>query len=80
MTEDHRFNDGDRISHPVKGLGTVNKDPGKDDLVVTPTRAGEAAADSVYVVWDDDRFPVGKVPASEIELVPPAAAAISTGV
>jgi len=31
------------------------------------------------VAWDDDRFPVGKVPASELEPLPPAAAAISSG-
>jgi hypothetical protein len=33
----------------------------------------------VYVVWDDDRLAVGKIPASELEAVPPSAAAISTG-
>ncbi|MFT3996709.1 MAG: hypothetical protein QM667_04815 [Asticcacaulis sp.] len=76
------FKDEDRVSHAEKGLGTVTRDPAADDLIVPPK---EEAKDHptqvmVYVVWDDDRFPVGKVPAEELEKVPPAAAAISTGV
>lgn len=76
------FKDEDRVSHAEKGLGTVKHDPSDDDLIVAPK---EEAKDHptqimIYVVWDDARFPVGKVPAEELEKVPPASAAISTGV
>lgn len=76
----HPFNDGDRVSHEVKGLGTVRTEPAAEDLVVPAKEQAKSGDDLVYIVWDDDRFPVGKVPASEIEAVPPGAEAISTGV
>ena len=74
------FNDGDRVNHEAKGLGTVRVDPAAEDLVVSAKEDAKTGADMVYVVWDDDRLPVGKVPAEEIEAVPPASEAISTGV
>lgn len=73
------FADDDRVSHAVKGLGTVKHDPDAKDLVVSPKEQAKSGPDIVYVVWDDDRFPVGKVPAAELEKLPPRAAAISTG-
>ncbi len=73
MTE--LFTDGDRVSHTRLGLGTVKRHPGKDDL----TTSEVATTGSVYVAWDDDRFPVSAVPASDLEKVPDSAAAISTG-
>jgi hypothetical protein len=75
-----RFKDGDRVSHKEKGLGTISTDPKGDDLVVTPTPAAKPIANTVYVVWDDERFRVGRVDRSELELLPPAAAAVSSGV
>lgn len=72
--------DDDRVSHAVKGLGTVKTQPAEDDLVIAPAEAAKSGPDMVYVVWDDDRFPVGRVPAAELELVPAASAAISSGV
>lgn len=81
MTENTApFNDGDRVSHEVKGLGTVARDPESEDLVVSLREEAKAGDNLVYVVWDDDRFPVGKVPAGELEKVPPGSEAISTGV
>ena len=74
------FNDGDRISHQVKGLGTVRHDPHEEGLVVSQREEAKAGDNLVYIVWDDDRFPVGKIPASELEVVPPGSEAISTGV
>lgn len=74
------FNDGDRVSHQVKGLGTVRHDPSEADLVVSLREEAKAGDNLVYVVWDDARFPVAKVPAGELEAVPPASEAISTGV
>ena len=69
------FKDGDRVSHARRGLGTVKSHPGNDDLVT----ASPSETDSVYVVWDDDRFPVCSVPRADLEAVPDASAAISTG-
>ncbi len=82
MTEDNLspFRDGVRVSHAEKGLGTISRDPGADQLVVSAHQEAQTGADMVYVVWDDARFPVGKVSADALELVPPAAVAISTGV
>ena len=82
MTDDkpRMLNDGDRVSHETKGLGTVRADPAAEDLVVPAKEDAKTGADMVYVVWDDDRFPVGKVSAEDIEAVPPASEAISTGV
>ncbi|MDV6329338.1 hypothetical protein [Asticcacaulis sp. 201] len=72
------FKDGDRVSHEKKGLGTVHASPAASDVVVSEN-APAKTPDTVYVVWDDDRFPVGNVPRAELEKVPDAAAAISTG-
>ena len=80
MADKPSFNDGDRITHKVKGLGTVRTAPAEKNLVVSHAEAAKTGDDMVYVVWDDDRFPVGKVSAVEIDAVPPAAEAISTGV
>ena len=76
MTDTDALKDGDRVSHEVKGLGTVKLET--HDIVISETAAPETA-DTVHVVWDDDRFPVGNVPSAELEKVPDAAAAISTG-
>ena len=73
------FAENDRVSHAVKGLGTVKRDPEAEDLVVPAHEAAKAGPDLVYVIWDDDRFPVGRVPAAELDHVPANAAAISTG-
>jgi hypothetical protein len=77
-TTEH-LKDGDRVSHAEKGLGTVNIHPQADDIVVSEKEVRKDTAQTVYVVWDDDRFPVGNVPRGELEKVPDAAAAISTG-
>ena len=74
------FEDGVRVSHTAKGLGTIARDPQDDGLVVSRREESRTGRDMVYVVWDDDRLPVGKVPADELELVPPAAEAITSGV
>ena len=76
MTDSDVLKDGDRVSHEVKGLGTVKLET--QDIVISETAAPDTA-DTVHVVWDDDRFPVGNVPRAELEKVPDAAAAISTG-
>ena len=73
------FKEGDRVAHAVKGTGSVSRDPVGDGLVVSQREEAKSGPDMVYVAWDDDRFPVGKVPASELEPLPPAAAAISSG-
>lgn len=74
------FNDGDRVTHQIKGLGTVRHDPAENDLVVSLREEAKAGDNLVFVVWDDDRLPVGKVPAGELDVVPPGSAAISSGV
>ncbi|WP_298329403.1 hypothetical protein [Asticcacaulis sp.] len=82
MTDDippHSFEDGERVEHAEKGIGTVSHDPADDNLIVPPGEANKGGSDMVHVVWDDDRFPVGKVAASELQKVPDATAAISTG-
>lgn len=81
MTDDHTkpFADGTRVEHAEKGLGTVSHDPADDNLIVPPGEARKVGDDMVHVVWDDDRFPVAKVAASELQAVPDATAAISTG-
>lgn len=75
----HSFEDGARVEHAEKGLGTVNHHPADDNLIVPPGEARKSGSDMVHVVWDDDRFSVGKVAASELQKVPNATAAISTG-
>ncbi|MDC7675565.1 hypothetical protein [Asticcacaulis machinosus] len=74
--------DGDRIEHADKGLGTVTSNPGSDDVVVISKHDEAETFDvaDVYVIWDDDRFPVYKVPVSELTPVPDAAAATTMGI
>jgi hypothetical protein len=72
--------DGDRVSHAEKGLGTVSLIPETDDMVVSDKEASKDGPGMIYVVWDDARFPVGNTPQSELEKLPDAAIAISTGV
>jgi hypothetical protein len=72
--------DGDRVSHAEKGLGTVSLIPETEDMVVLRKEARKDGPGMVYVVWDDARFPVGNVPQAELEKLPDAAVAISTGV
>jgi hypothetical protein len=79
MSTSGTFADGDRVSHAVKGTGTVKTEPAEDDLVVPRREEAKSGPDLVYVVWDDDRFPVGKVDAAELERLAPGAAAISPG-
>lgn len=79
MSTSEAFADGDRVSHAVKGTGTVRVDPAEDGLVVPRREAAKSGPDMIYVVWDDDRFPVGKTDARELERLAPAAAAISPG-
>ena len=73
------FRDGDRVSHTIKGLGTVTTDPAGHDMIVNERETSKANADTVFVTWDDDRFPVAAVSRRDLEKVPEAAAAISTG-
>jgi len=77
MADTNTLKDGDRISHEIKGLGTVRMESRDiaDLNAATPPEPG-----TVPVVWDDDRFPVENVPRAELEKVPDASAAISTGV
>ncbi|EGF90534.1 hypothetical protein ABI_35570 [Asticcacaulis biprosthecium C19] len=79
MVQTESLRDGDRVSHKVKGLGTVTIHPEDEDKIVPETEVAKANAGTVYVTWDDDRFPVAAVPRDELEKVPEAAAAISTG-
>ncbi len=72
--------DGDRVSHAEKGLGTVSLVPEVEDMVVSDAEARKDGPGMVYVAWDDERFPVGNTPRSELEKLPDAAIAISTGV
>ena len=76
MNDTEVLKDGDRVSHEIKGLGTVRLETA--DVVISETAAPETS-DTVHVIWDDDRFPVGNVPRAELEKLPDAAAAISTG-
>ena len=82
MTDEHAENlkDGDRVSHAEKGLGTVSLIPETEDMVVLRKEARKDGPGMVYVAWDDERFPVGNVPEEELEKLPDAAIAISTGV
>jgi len=73
------FNDGDRVEHAEKGLGTVTKRQTDEHFTVDP-RVADISADSTVVVrWDDDRFPVGPVPVTELDPVRDLTAAISSG-
>ena len=75
------FSNHDRVSHEIKGLGTVSCDPASDDVVAedAPVEWIEAGVRLVYVIWDDDRFPVEKVPVGELDKLSDADAAISSG-
>ncbi len=77
MTKTEILKDGDRVSHQTKGLGTVRLET--TDVVVSESGALETH-NTVHVTWDDDRYPVGNVPRSELEKVPDGSAAISTGI
>ncbi|ESQ75429.1 hypothetical protein [Asticcacaulis sp. AC402] len=79
MPENEILRDGNRVSHKVKGLGTVNANPAGEDKIVPETETARVNAGTVYVTWDDDRFPVAAVPREDLEKLPEAAAAISTG-
>ena len=75
-----RFCNRDRVAHETRGAGSVRCDPMNDDLVVDDeVEIVEAGVRMVYVVWDDDRFPVEKVRVSELERLSAGAGAISTG-
>ncbi len=74
------FSNGDRVSHDIKGLGTVHCDPAADDLIVEETvEIIEAGIRMVYVAWDDDRLPVEKVAVAELDKLAAADTAISSG-
>lgn len=75
----HSFKEGERVEHSEKGLGTVSHNPADENLIVLTGEARKSGSDMVHVVWDDDRLAVGKVAASELQKVPDATAAISTG-
>ncbi len=81
MTENNAsvFTNGDRVSHKMKGLGTVKDEPQNDGLIVPGHEEAKSGDDLVYVVWDDDRLPVGKVASSELEPLSAGVGAISTG-
>ena len=74
------FENDNRVSHAVKGLGTIKSDPQADDMVVSDTEMRKDAPNTVFVVWDDSRFEIGTVPVDELEHVPEGSAAISSGV
>ena len=71
---------GDRVSHVEKGLGTVSLIPETEDMVVSEIEARKDGPGMIYVAWDDERFPVGNTLRSELEKLPDASIAISTGV
>lgn len=74
------FSDGDRVEHAEKGLGTITKRPAAEGFTADPRVADAPSDDTVIVRWDDDRFPVGPVPKSEIDPVREITAAISSGI
>ena len=75
------LNDGDRISHAVKGLGTITgaHKAHQGQVTVDERVADPSGPDTVDVRWDDDQFPVGPVPRGELEKVSDLTAAISSG-
>jgi hypothetical protein len=73
------FNDGDRVEHAEKGLGTITTRQSDEHFTVDPRVASMSADETVVVRWDDDRFPVGPVPVAELEPVSDLSAAISSG-
>ncbi|WKL56736.1 hypothetical protein Q1W73_13810 [Asticcacaulis sp. ZE23SCel15] len=80
MTLSLSYQNEDRVSHKIKGLGTVTTVPDKEDLVVRESTIANGDPDVALVVWDDARYSVTAVPAVELEKVPDASAAISSGV
>lgn len=76
MSDSETLKHDDRIQHADKGLGTIVAAPDQDIEVPNNLNHGP---DTVMVKWDDDRFPVEAVARAELEKVPDAAAAISTG-
>jgi hypothetical protein len=79
MNETETLQHDDRIQHAEKGLGTIVTAPEREDVDVQVEGSTDIGAHSVFVKWDDDRLPVEAVPRSQLEKVPDAAAAISTG-
>ena len=79
--EDYFFGNRDRVNHETKGLGSVRCDPAKEDLIVDNENMVviNDGVQMVYVVWDDDRLPVEKVPCFELEKLSDAGMAISSG-
>ena len=74
------FEDLERVSHEVRGQGRVCFDPARLGLVVTDDEPSTVdCLSTVYVIWDDDRYPVDRVPRDELQKVPTAAIAISSG-
>jgi hypothetical protein len=74
------FDDGDRVTHSVRGLGTICISPDARGLVVLSDKAAEAEPGHVFVVWDDERFPVEAMAERALERLPVGAMAISSGV
>lgn len=79
MNEIETFEHDDRVQHAEKGLGTIVTAPEREEVDVEVEGSTRIGPDSVFVKWDDDRFPVEAVPRAQLEKVPDAAAAISTG-
>ena len=71
--------DGDRIAHPINGLGTVYRDPQAKGFVVSSRSASGSEPDMVFVVWDDERFPIGDIAACDVEKLSASALAMSSG-
>ena len=77
MNETQTLQHDDRVQHAEKGLGTIVTAPEREDVEVDGST--DIGPDSVFVKWDDDRLPVEVMPRNQLEKVPDAAAAISTG-
>lgn len=74
------FSDGDRVTHADRGLGTICVSPEDRGLIVLKGKATDASPGRVYVIWDDERFPVESVAEASVELLPIGALAMSSGV
>lgn len=72
--------DGDRVTHSVRGLGTICISPDTRGLVVLNPHASDEDPGRVYVIWDDERFPVESIEAATIEPLPVCALAMSSGI
>ena len=73
------FSDAERVSHEVWGLGKVCLDPVAEGLIVSAAIVSDPDKPMVYVIWDDDRYPILRVDVDELDVVPGASSAISTG-